>query len=80
MVIFFDIVASVLQEDTLFEYLFIICLDYVLRTSIVLMKENGFTQKAKKRTIPYTNYYRRRQRRWYSASGKYTKPSRISAA
>ena len=37
-----DIVAGVLQGDTLAPYLFIICLDYVLRTSIDLMKENGF--------------------------------------
>ena len=39
---YFDIVAGVLQEDTLAPYLFIICQDYVLRTSINLMKENGF--------------------------------------
>ena len=39
---YFDIVAGVLQEDTLAPYLFIICLDYVLRTSMDLMKENGF--------------------------------------
>ena len=39
---YFDIVAGVLQEDTLAPYLFIICLDYVLRMSIDLMKENGF--------------------------------------
>ena len=32
---YFDIVAGVLQRDT---YLFIICLDYVLRTSIDKMK------------------------------------------
>ena len=38
----FDIVAGVLQGDTLAPYLFIICLDYVLRTSIDKMKENGF--------------------------------------
>ena len=31
---FFDIVAGVLQGDTLAPYLFIICLDYVLRTLI----------------------------------------------
>ena len=42
---FFDIVAGVLQRNTLVPYLFIICLDYVLRTSIDLMKENGFTLK-----------------------------------
>ena len=39
---YFDIVAGVLQGDTLAPYLFIIYLDYVLRTSIDLMKENGF--------------------------------------
>ena len=38
----FDIVAGVLQEDTLAPYLFIICLDYVLRMSIDKMKDNGF--------------------------------------
>ena len=38
----FVIVTGVLQGDTLAPYLFIICLDYVLRTSIDLMKENGF--------------------------------------
>ena len=36
------IVAGVLQGDTLAPYLFIICLDYVLRTSINKIKENGF--------------------------------------
>ena len=39
---YFDIVAGVLQGDTLAPYLFIICLDYVLGTSIDLMKENSF--------------------------------------
>ena len=39
---YFDIVAGVLQGDTLAPYLFIICLDYVLRTSIDKMKGNGF--------------------------------------
>ena len=38
----FDIVAGVLQGGTLAPYLFIICLDYVLRTSIDKMKDNGF--------------------------------------
>ena len=37
-----DIVAGVLQGDSLTPYLFIICLDYVLRTSFGKMKENGF--------------------------------------
>ena len=35
-------VAGVLQGDTLAPYLFIICLDYILRTSIDIMKNNGF--------------------------------------
>ena len=39
---YFDIVTGVLQGDTLAPDLFIICLDYVLRTSIDLMKENSF--------------------------------------
>ena len=39
---YFDIVAGVLQGDTLAPYLFIICLNYVLRTSIDKIKENGF--------------------------------------
>ena len=34
---YFNIVAGVLQGDKLAPYLFIICLDYVLRTSIVLI-------------------------------------------
>ena len=39
---YFDIVAGVLQGDTLAPYLFIICLDYVLRSSIDKIRENGF--------------------------------------
>ena len=39
---YFDIVASVLQGNTLVPYLFIICLDYLLITSIDLMRDNGF--------------------------------------
>ena len=38
---YFDIVAGVLQGGTLAPYLFIIYLNYVLRTSIDKMKENG---------------------------------------
>ena len=39
---FFDIVG-VLQGDTLATFQFIICKDYVLRTSIDITKENGLT-------------------------------------
>ena len=49
---FFYIVAGILQEDTLASYLFIIWLDYVLQTSIDLMKENDFTWK-KARSLWY---------------------------
>ena len=46
---YFDIVAGVLQGDTLAPYLFIICLDYVLRTSIDKIRENGFELTKKRR-------------------------------
>ena len=49
---YIDIVAGVLQGDTLAQYLFIICLDYVLRTSIDKIKENGF-EMTKKRSRRY---------------------------
>ena len=59
---YFDIVAGVLQGDTLAPYLFIICLDYELRKSIDKIKENGFevTKKRSRRypakTITDTHY------------------------
>ena len=46
---YFDIVAGVLQGDTLAPYLFIIYLDYVLRTSIDKIREKGF-ELTKKRS------------------------------
>ena len=49
---YFHIVAGVLQGDTLAPYLFIICLDYVLRTSIDKIKQNGF-ELTKKRSRSY---------------------------
>ena len=50
---YFDIVAGVLPGDTLAPYLFIICLDYVLRTLIDKIKEKGFelTKKRSRRTL-----------------------------
>ena len=54
---YFNIVAGVLQGDTLAPYLFIICLDYVLRTSINKIRENGFelTKKRSRRYPTKTN-------------------------
>ena len=49
---YFDIVVGVLQGNMLAPYLFIICLDYVLRTSIDKIKENGF-ELTKKRSRRY---------------------------
>ena len=52
---YFDIVVGVLQGDTLAPYLFIICLDYILRTSIDKIKENGFElTKRRSRRYPAT--------------------------
>ena len=59
---YFDSVAGVLQGDTLSPYLFIICLDYVLKTLINKIREHGFelTKKRSRRylakTITDTNY------------------------
>ena len=49
----FDIVDEVLQEDILALCLFIISVDYVLRISIDLIRENGFTLgKARSKRYP----------------------------
>ena len=59
---YFDIVAGVLQGDTLAPYTFIISLDYVLRTSIDKIKENGFklikesSRRYPAKTITDANY------------------------
>ena len=50
---FFDIKAGVLQGDTIAPYIFIICLDYVLRNSADSNKELGFTlSEARSRRYP----------------------------
>ena len=49
---YFDIVAGVLQGETLAAYPFIICLYFVLRTSIDKIRENGF-ELTKKRIRRY---------------------------
>ena len=76
---YFDIVAGVLQGNKLSQYLFIFCLDSVLRTSIDKIKDNGFklTKERSRRypapTITDTDYADD------SASDKYTHPSRNPA-
>ena len=47
-----DTVIDVQQGDTLAPYIFIICLDYVLRTPIDKMKDNSF-KLTKKRSRRY---------------------------
>ena len=49
---YFEIIAGVLQGDTLAPYFFIICLDYVLRTSIDKIKDNG-SKLTKERSRKY---------------------------
>ena len=56
---FFNMTAGVLHGDTLFPYPFITYLDYVLWTTIDLMKENGFTLKKRKEA---DNTYRKLSR------------------
>ena len=43
---FFDIFAEVFHCNALAPYLFILCQDYVFRTSINLIKETRFTLKS----------------------------------
>ena len=52
---YFDIVAGVLQEGTLDLHHFVICLDYVLRTSVDKMKDKGF-KLTKERNWRYPAY------------------------
>ena len=73
---YFDIVAGVLQGDTLASYLFIICLDNVPRTSIDKIKGNGFKlPKERSRRYPVQTITNAD----YADSGKYTRPSRNPA-
>ena len=76
---YFDIVAGVLQGDTLAPYLFIICQAYVFRMSIDKMKDHNFklTKERSRRypaqTITDADY----ADDW--TFSKYTRPSRNHA-
>ena len=78
---YFDIVAGMQQGETFAPYMFIICRDYVLRTSIDLTEENGFTLE-KASSIPY--FARTITDMDYADNlallAKYTHPGRILAA
>ena len=55
----FSTVTEVFQGNTLAPYLFIMCQDFPLGMSIVLIKENGCTlQKENKQTMSCRNYDR----------------------
>ena len=45
---YFEITNGVLQGDTLAPFLFIICLDYILKTSLYNNRELGFNLKERK--------------------------------
>ena len=69
---YFDIVAGVLQGDTLAPYLFIICLDYVLMTSIDKNQRKWLrADQEKKQKVPRKNNHGRRLRWWLGVTSEY---------
>ena len=72
---YFDIVAGVLQGDTLALYLFIICLDYVIRMAFDKMKDISFKLKKKRSRRFPAHTITDTLCRWHSIFGKYTRPS-----
>ena len=75
--VFFYIVTGFFAQNLSIYLSKKICLDNVLWTSIVPIKENSFIYKKQKQTISSRNYYWCRLRIWSSASCKYTRRSRI---
>ena len=75
---YFDIVAGVLQGDTLAPYLFITCLD--LEHQLINQRKQFRADKKKKQRVPCKNNYQRRLHRWHSDSGKCTRPSQNPTA
>ena len=71
---YFDIVAGVLQGDTLAPYLFIICLTCLEHRLIKSEKTTSSWQRKEAEGTRKNNYWRR-LRWWHSDTGKYTQPS-----
>ena len=67
---FYDIATGALRGDTLIQYLCIICQNFLLWTSINLIKKIFRGQKGKKQTISCRNYDRSRLRRLLNTSRK----------
>ena len=59
--IIFDIAPLVLQREIFVQYMFIILVDFVIQTTVDLIKENGFVTD--KKQISYQNYIRGRLRK-----------------
>ena len=55
---YFNVVAGVIQGDTLTPYFFKACLDFVLKTSIDKTRYNGSKLTKKSRNTPQNNYGR----------------------
>ena len=53
--VFFDIVTGVLQGNTLAPYIFILCINYILRTSL---EKSRNLKKGKMLVISRIDYYR----------------------
>ena len=54
---FFDILAGVQQGDTLAPFLFVVCLDYVLRTSVDKISNFGLTLTKARRNTQLRNAF-----------------------
>ena len=68
---FFVIVTGFFSRITLAPYLFILYLNYVLRTSIDLINENSLIQECRKQTIYRRNYSTQTTRMTYHFSQIY---------
>ena len=78
---YFDIVAGVLQGDTHSPHTSLSSVETTcLEHRLIKSKKRFQSNKEKKQKVPRKNNYRRRLRRWHSAPGKCTRPSRNPTA